>query len=132
MYYNADYNVLYNVNLVAVAAQVLPRDCPLAANDGRPCSCGSILFIGYNWNEPYPSRWDKARAPILCIYVCACARARMRVCALALIFCIFARARARLRSLLACVSFARGCACVRARVRVCFDGRCRVRACVRA
>jgi len=39
--------------------KVLPRDCALAANDGRPCSCGNIIYIGYNWNEPYPSRWDK-------------------------------------------------------------------------
>lgn len=39
--------------------KVLPRDCPLAAQDGRPCSCGYLVYIGYNWNEPYPSRWDK-------------------------------------------------------------------------
>mmetsp|Transcript_63422 Transcript_63422/g.169631 ORF Transcript_63422/g.169631 Transcript_63422/m.169631 type:complete len:206 (-) Transcript_63422:174-791(-) len=31
----------------------------MAARDGRPCSCGNIVYIGYNWNEPYPSRWDK-------------------------------------------------------------------------
>ena len=44
--------------------KVLPRDCPLAAQDGRPCSCGNIIYIGYNWNEPYPSRWDKVH-PLL-------------------------------------------------------------------
>jgi hypothetical protein len=47
--------------------KVLPRDCPLAAQDGRPCSCGNIIYIGYNFNEPYPSRWDKVET----FYSCA-------------------------------------------------------------
>ena len=39
--------------------KVLPRDCPLSAQKGRPCSCGHIIYIGYAFNDPYPSRWDK-------------------------------------------------------------------------
>eukprot|EP00960_Hanusia_phi_P052755 761634-Hanusia_phi.AAC.4 len=39
--------------------KVLPRDCPLAEKDGRPCSCGYIMYIGYNYQEQYPTRWDK-------------------------------------------------------------------------
>jgi hypothetical protein len=39
--------------------KVLPRDCPLAEADGRPCSCGYIMYIGYNFQEQYPTRWDK-------------------------------------------------------------------------
>ena len=115
MYYNADYNVLYNVYIAAVAAQVLPRDCPLAANDGRPCSCGNILFIGYNWNEPYPSRWDKARAPILCIYVCVCVCARALACCLerALPLPLGQGASSNLVHLCVCVrACAHACVCV--------------------
>ena len=41
------------------APQVLPRDCPAAEAEGRPCSCGYVMYIGYNYQEPYPSRWDK-------------------------------------------------------------------------
>jgi hypothetical protein len=39
--------------------KVLPRDCPMAAQQGRPCSCGHIIYIGYTFGDPYPSRWDK-------------------------------------------------------------------------
>ena len=39
--------------------KVLPRDCPAAEKDGRPCSCGYIMYIGYNYQEQYPTRWDK-------------------------------------------------------------------------
>uniref|UniRef100_A0A7S0I2J0 Uncharacterized protein n=1 Tax=Hanusia phi TaxID=3032 RepID=A0A7S0I2J0_9CRYP len=39
--------------------KVLPRDCPLAERDGRPCSCGYIMYIGYNYQEQYPTRWDR-------------------------------------------------------------------------
>jgi len=38
--------------------KVLPRDCPAAEKDGRPCSCGYIMYIGYNFQEQYPTRWD--------------------------------------------------------------------------
>jgi len=38
--------------------KVLPRDCPAAAAQGRPCSCGFICYLGYDWRDPYPSRWD--------------------------------------------------------------------------
>ena len=38
--------------------KVLPRDCPAAEKDGRPCSCGYIMYIGYNYEEQYPTRWD--------------------------------------------------------------------------
>jgi len=38
---------------------VLPRDCLLAEADGRPCSCGYLMYIGYNFEEQYPTRWDK-------------------------------------------------------------------------
>jgi len=39
--------------------KVLPRDCPAAEADGRPCSCGYVMYIGYNYQEQYPTRWDK-------------------------------------------------------------------------
>ena len=39
--------------------KVLPRDCPMSAAKGRPCSCGHIIYIGYTFGDPYPSRWDK-------------------------------------------------------------------------
>eukprot|EP00802_Teleaulax_amphioxeia_P011205 Tamp_11235.p1 GENE.Tamp_11235~~Tamp_11235.p1 ORF type:complete len:644 (-),score=180.60 Tamp_11235:10-1896(-) len=39
--------------------KVLPRDCPAAEADGRPCSCGYVMYIGYNYEEQYPTRWDK-------------------------------------------------------------------------
>jgi hypothetical protein len=39
--------------------KILPRDCPAAEKDGRPCSCGYIMYIGYNFQEQYPTRWDK-------------------------------------------------------------------------
>ena len=39
--------------------KVLPRDCPAAEKEGRPCSCGYIMYIGYNFQEQYPTRWDK-------------------------------------------------------------------------
>jgi hypothetical protein len=39
--------------------KVLPRDCPMSAQQGRPCSCGHIIYIGYTFGDPYPSRWDK-------------------------------------------------------------------------
>jgi len=38
--------------------KVLPRDCPANAAMGRPCSCGFICYLGYDWRDPYPSRWD--------------------------------------------------------------------------
>lgn len=40
-------------------AKVLPRDCPLSEKEGRPCSCGWLMYIGYNYQEQYPTRWDK-------------------------------------------------------------------------
>ncbi|EKX35707.1 hypothetical protein GUITHDRAFT_118092 [Guillardia theta CCMP2712] len=40
--------------------KVLPRDCPVTAAQGRPCSCGFICYLGYNWRDAYPSRWDTA------------------------------------------------------------------------
>jgi len=48
--------------------KVLPRDCPAAEKDGRPCSCGYIMYIGYNYQEQYPTRWDKVRS-CLCRYL---------------------------------------------------------------
>lgn len=38
--------------------KVLPRDCPASAKAGRPCSCGNICYLGYNYVEQYPGRWD--------------------------------------------------------------------------
>jgi len=38
--------------------KVLPRDCPANAKAGRPCSCGNICYLGYNYVEQYPGRWD--------------------------------------------------------------------------
>jgi len=38
--------------------KVLPRDCAANAKAGRPCSCGNICFLGYNYVEQYPGRWD--------------------------------------------------------------------------
>jgi len=40
--------------------KVLPRDCPAEAAAGRPCSCGFICYVGYDWRDPYPTRWDTA------------------------------------------------------------------------
>jgi len=40
--------------------KVLPRDCPIVAAQGRPCSCGFICYLGYDWRDAYPSRWDYA------------------------------------------------------------------------
>ena len=40
--------------------KVLPRDCAASARAGRPCSCGNICFLGYNYVEQYPGRWDDA------------------------------------------------------------------------
>lgn len=40
--------------------KVLPRDCPIVAAQGRPCSCGNICYLGYDWRDAYPSRWDYA------------------------------------------------------------------------
>eukprot|EP00287_Rhodomonas_sp_CCMP768_P002175 CAMPEP_0196737528 /NCGR_PEP_ID=MMETSP1091-20130531/15224_1 /TAXON_ID=302021 /ORGANISM="Rhodomonas sp., Strain CCMP768" /LENGTH=389 /DNA_ID=CAMNT_0042081383 /DNA_START=63 /DNA_END=1229 /DNA_ORIENTATION=- len=40
--------------------KVLPRDCAASAAAGRPCSCGFICYLGYDWRDPYPSRWDTA------------------------------------------------------------------------
>eukprot|EP00802_Teleaulax_amphioxeia_P012390 Tamp_12432.p1 GENE.Tamp_12432~~Tamp_12432.p1 ORF type:complete len:491 (-),score=200.19 Tamp_12432:340-1761(-) len=40
--------------------KVLPRDCPITAAQGRPCSCGFICYLGYDWRDAYPSRWDYA------------------------------------------------------------------------
>ena len=40
--------------------KVLPRDCPITAAEGRPCSCGFICYLGYDWRDAYPSRWDYA------------------------------------------------------------------------
>ena len=40
--------------------KVLPRDCPIVAAQGRPCSCGFIGYLGYDWRDAYPSRWDYA------------------------------------------------------------------------
>ena len=38
--------------------KVLPRDCPASEKLGRPCSCGHIMYVGYNFRDPYPSRYD--------------------------------------------------------------------------
>lgn len=38
--------------------KVLPRDCDASAKLGRPCSCGHIMYTGYNFRDQYPSRWD--------------------------------------------------------------------------
>ena len=38
--------------------KVLPHNCPASAKAGRPCSCGNICFLGYNYVEQYPGRWD--------------------------------------------------------------------------
>lgn len=40
--------------------KVLPRDCEASAKAGRPCSCGFLCYMGYNWQDRYPSRWDTA------------------------------------------------------------------------
>ncbi|EKX51096.1 hypothetical protein GUITHDRAFT_134616 [Guillardia theta CCMP2712] len=39
--------------------RVYPKDCEASAKQGRPCSCGNICYLGYNYQEQYPSRWDK-------------------------------------------------------------------------
>ena len=39
--------------------KVLPRDCPATEKEGRPCSCGYVMYIGYDFKEQYPTRWDK-------------------------------------------------------------------------
>lgn len=41
------------------ASKVLPANCEASGLDGRPCSCGSIIYIGYSFPDAYPSRWDK-------------------------------------------------------------------------
>jgi len=38
--------------------RVYPKYCPASARAGRPCSCGNIAFLGYNYRDRYPSRWD--------------------------------------------------------------------------
>lgn len=50
--------------------KVLPRDCPAAEKDGRPCSCGYIMYIGYSFEEQYPTRWDAVRLFVCFSLVC--------------------------------------------------------------
>lgn len=40
--------------------RVYPKYCAASAAAGRPCSCGNIAFLGYNYRDRYPSRWDDA------------------------------------------------------------------------
>ncbi|KAJ1492946.1 hypothetical protein T484DRAFT_1930194, partial [Baffinella frigidus] len=48
-----------NANAGMPPVKVLPRDCAESEKCGRPCSCGYVTYIGYNFQEQYPSRWDK-------------------------------------------------------------------------
>mmetsp|Transcript_19228 Transcript_19228/g.30039 ORF Transcript_19228/g.30039 Transcript_19228/m.30039 type:complete len:346 (+) Transcript_19228:235-1272(+) len=46
------------------AVDVLPQDCPALEKLGRPCSCGTIMYVGYDYVEHHShtigrSVWDK-------------------------------------------------------------------------
>ena len=41
------------------ASKVLPADCEASGLAGHPCSCGSIIYIGYSFPDNYPSRWGR-------------------------------------------------------------------------
>eukprot|EP00290_Baffinella_frigidus_P006448 CAMPEP_0180135704 /NCGR_PEP_ID=MMETSP0986-20121125/11005_1 /TAXON_ID=697907 /ORGANISM="non described non described, Strain CCMP2293" /LENGTH=504 /DNA_ID=CAMNT_0022076485 /DNA_START=36 /DNA_END=1550 /DNA_ORIENTATION=+ len=53
-------NPMNDPNAPLPPSKVLPRDCPASARAGRPCSCGFLCYLGYDWRDSYPSRWDKS------------------------------------------------------------------------
>eukprot|EP00960_Hanusia_phi_P052782 761654-Hanusia_phi.AAC.6 len=51
-------------NGYSCAQDVIPRECPSIRQSGRPCSCGTILYIGYDFVDHHShsigeSIWDK-------------------------------------------------------------------------
>jgi len=40
--------------------KTLPRECPMYAKKGYPCSCGTITYIGYDWHYDQEAEpWDE-------------------------------------------------------------------------